>query len=143
MSHIFISYSRQDQDYVTQLAQALESHRLPVWLDTRIDYGTTWPRVIQGHLEQCAVFLLVMSPRSQESHWVQCELSMALELKKPVFPLLLLGRRWLAVAALQDVNVVGGNLPPANFFRPPASLFPRPGCHRRFHHCSRCCGRGF
>ena len=53
MSHIFISYSRQDQAYVTLLAQALESHRLPLWLDDRIDYGTTWPRVIQDQLEQC------------------------------------------------------------------------------------------
>lgn len=126
MSHIFISYSRQDQNYVTQLAQALESHRLPVWLDDRIDYGTTWPRVIQDHLEQCAAFLLVMSPRSEDSHWVQCELSMALELKKPVFPLLLEGRRWLAVAALQEVNVVGGRLPPANFFDRLRLYFPTP-----------------
>ncbi|MGG6237919.1 GUN4 domain-containing protein [Nodosilinea sp. AN01ver1] len=126
MSHIFISYSRQDQDYVTRLTKALESHRLPVWLDDRIDYGTTWPRVIQDHLEQCAAFLLVMSPRSQDSHWVQCELSMALELRKPVFPLLLEGRRWLAVAALQDVNVMGGKLPPANFFDRLRPYFPTP-----------------
>lgn len=67
-----------------------------------------------------------MSPRSQDSHWVQCELSMALELKKPVFPLLLEGRRWLAVAALQDVNVVGGKLPPANFFDRLHPYFPTP-----------------
>ena len=124
MSHIFISYSRQDQAYVTLLAQALESHRLPLWLDDRIDYGTTWPRVIQDQLEQCAVFLLVMSPRSENSHWVQCELSMALELKKPVFPLLLEGDRWLAVAALQQVNVVEGKLPPANFFERLRPYFP-------------------
>ena len=124
MSYIFISYSRQDQAYVTLLAQALESHRLPVWLDDRIDYGTTWPRVIQDQLEQCAVFLLVMSPRSENSHWVQCELSMALELKKPVFPLLLEGDRWLAVAALQQVNVVEGKLPPANFFDRLRLYFP-------------------
>jgi hypothetical protein len=124
MSHIFISYSRQDQAYVTLLAQALESHRLPLWLDDRIDYGTTWPRVIQDQLEQCTVFLLVMSPRSENSHWVQCELSMALELKKPIFPLLLEGRRWLAVAALHEVNVVEGKLPPANFFDRLRPYFP-------------------
>ncbi|MEO1069927.1 MAG: GUN4 domain-containing protein, partial [Cyanobacteria bacterium J06638_6] len=54
--------------------------------------------------------------RSEESHWVQCELSMAVELKKPIFPLLLEGRRWLSVAAISEVNVVGGKLPPARFF---------------------------
>ena len=116
MSFIFVSYSRKDQNYVGFLVQALQSHRLPVWLDDRINYGTTWPRVIQDHLEQCEVFLLVMSPRSEDSHWVQCELSLALELKKPIFPLLLEGRRWLSVAAIQMADVKGGKLPPADFF---------------------------
>ena len=116
MSFIFVSYSRTDQNYVGSLVQALQSHRLPVWLDDRIDYGTTWPRVIQDHLEQCEVFLLVMSPRSEDSHWVQCELSLALELRKPIFPLLLEGRRWLSVAAIQTADVKGGKLPPADFF---------------------------
>ena len=116
MSFIFVSYSRTDQNYVGFLVQALQSHRLPVWLDDRINYGTTWPRVIQDHLEQCEVFLLVMSPRSEDSHWVQCELSLALELRKPIFPLLLEGRRWLSVAAIQTADVKGGKLPPADFF---------------------------
>ena len=116
MSFIFISYSRQDQAYVSKLAQTLQTHQLPVWLDDSIDYGTTWPRVIQDHLEKCQVFLLVMSPRSEDSHWVQCELSLALELKKPIYPLLLEGRRWLSVAAIQTVDVTSGELPPARFF---------------------------
>ncbi|RZM78829.1 toll/interleukin-1 receptor domain-containing protein [Leptolyngbya iicbica] len=124
MSFIFISYSRQDQAYVSTLVQALQSHRLPVWIDDRIDYGTTWPRVIQDHLEQCAVFVVVMSPRSEDSHWVQCELSLALELKKPIFPLLLEGRRWLSVAAIQSVDVLGGQLPPARFFDTVRGYFP-------------------
>ncbi|MEA5447735.1 toll/interleukin-1 receptor domain-containing protein [Leptolyngbya sp. CCNP1308] len=72
MSFIFISYSRQDQAYVSLLAQALESYHLPVWIDDRIDYGTTWPRVIQDHLEQCQAFLVVMSlaPRSRTGYSV-------------------------------------------------------------------------
>jgi hypothetical protein len=44
---IFISYSRQDQAYVNELVKALAKYRLPVWLDDRIDYGETWPRVIE------------------------------------------------------------------------------------------------
>lgn len=124
MSFIFISYSRQDQDFVSLLAQLLQSHNLPVWIDDRIDYGTTWPRVIQDHLERCQVFVVVMSPRSEESHWVQCELSLALELKKPIFPLLLEGRRWLSVAALQTADVQSGKLPPARFFDTLRGYFP-------------------
>ncbi|HHP7245355.1 MAG TPA: GUN4 domain-containing protein, partial [Elainellaceae cyanobacterium] len=127
MSFIFISYSRQDQAYVGKLTQALQEHGLPVWLDDRIDYGDTWPRVIQDHLEKCQVFLLVMSSRSEDSHWVQCELSLALELRKPIFPLLFDGRRWLSVAAIQTVDVTGGKLPPDRFFKTVSTHFPDTG----------------
>ena len=58
-----------------------------------------------------------MTPRSYDSHWVQCELSFALEIKKPIFPLLLEGERWFSVSRLQVVDVKGGMLPPDRFFR--------------------------
>jgi hypothetical protein len=113
---IFISYSRKDQDYVNKLVKALEREGLSVWLDDRVDYGDTWPRVIEENLTKSQIFLLVMSPRSKNSHWVNCELALALELKKPIFPLLLEGSRWLEVGIIQTVNIQGGKLPPASFF---------------------------
>jgi hypothetical protein len=113
---IFISYSRQDQAYVNKLVQAFEREGLPVWLDDRINYGDKWPRVIEENLKKCQVFLLVMSPRSRDSDWVNCELALALELKKPIFPLLLEGSRWLEVGIIQTVDVQGCGLPPTNFF---------------------------
>ena len=113
---IFISYSRQDQAYVQKLISTFEEKGLSVWLDERIDYGTAWQKVIEDHLRACQVFVLVMTPRSLESHWVQCELSLALELKKPIFPLLLEGERWFSVARIQVVDVRSGSLPPARFF---------------------------
>ena len=124
MSFVFISYSRQDQAYVSLLVQVINSHNLPMWLNDHIDYGTTWPRDIQNCLEQCRVFVVVMSPRSEKSTWVQAELSLALELKKPIFPLLLEGHRWLSVAAVQSIDVTGGRLPPARFFDTLRSYFP-------------------
>ena len=126
MSFIFISYSRQDQAYVSLLAQALESHRLPFWLDINTDYGDTWPHTIEKQVECCQVLFIVMSPRSKQSHWVQCELAHALELRKPIFPLLLEGPRWFSVAALQTVDVTGGKLPPARFFDTLRPHFPAP-----------------
>ncbi|WP_204140664.1 GUN4 domain-containing protein [Halomicronema sp. CCY15110] len=127
MSFIFISYSRHDQAYVSTLVQALQSHRLPIWIDDRIDYGSTWPKVIQNHLKQSSVFLVVMSPQSEDSHWVQCELSLALKLKKPIFPLLLEGELWLSVAAIQTVDVMDGKLPPDHFFETIRGYFPGKG----------------
>jgi hypothetical protein len=113
---IFISYSREDQAYVNKLVEALRKHELPWWLDNKIDYGDKWPRVIEDNLRKSQVFLLVMSPRSKNSHWVNCELALALELKKPIFPLLLEGSRWLEVGIIQTVDVQGGRVPPASFF---------------------------
>ena len=115
-SSIFISYSRQDSAYVEKLIAAFEARGLSAWLDNRIDYGTAWQREIEKHLEACQAFVLVMTPRADQSHWVKCELSFALELKKPIFPLLLEGRRWFSVAALQTVDVTNRMLPPNRFF---------------------------
>ncbi|MBE9114022.1 GUN4 domain-containing protein [Nodosilinea sp. LEGE 07298] len=126
MSFIFISYSRQDKAYVSLLAQALESHHLPFWLDINTDYGATWPHTIEKQVECCQVLIIVMSPRSKQSHWVQCELAHALELRKPIFPLRLEGPRWFSVAALQTVDVTGGKLPPARFFDTLRPHFPAP-----------------
>ena len=99
-----------------RLISTFEEKGLSVWLDERIDYGTAWQKVIEDHLRACRVFVLVMTPRSLESHWVQCELSLALELKKPIFPLLLEGERWFSVARIQVVDVRSGSLPPTRFF---------------------------
>jgi hypothetical protein len=131
MSFIFVSYSRQDQDYVSLLAQALETHSLPVWLDDHIDYGTTWPRDIKEHLDQCRVFVVVMSPRSENSLWVQNELTLAQKLKKPIFPLLLEGDHWFQILTIQSVDVTRGKLPPARFFNTLRPYFPVPHIHCR------------
>ena len=125
MSFIFVSYSRQDQEYVSQLVQALKAQDLPVWLDDRIEHGTTWPRVIEKHLNECQVFLLVMTPRSYDSHWVQCELARAIELKKPIFPLLLEGNRWFGLEIIQVADVRNGGLPPRTFFDTVRQHFPK------------------
>jgi len=113
---IFISYSRKDQDYVNKLVDALRKQELPWWLDNKIDYGDQWTREIEENLKKCQVFLLVMSPSSKESDWVQRELTFAQDLKKPIFPLLLAGERWFQVINIQMTDVQGGKLPPDIFF---------------------------
>ena len=106
MSHIFISYSHKDSDYAHRLAEALEKKGISVWIDDRIDYGTQWPRVIQEYLDDCLAFIVIMTPRSFQSDWVQNELSRAKRKRKPIFPLLLEGDEpWLSVEATQYVDV--------------------------------------
>lgn len=113
---IFISYSRKDQEYVKKLVNEFEKRGLSIWLDDRIDYGSAWSRVIEENLGKCQAFVLVMTSRSRESHWVTCELNCALEMQKPIFPILLEGKRWLDVAAIQTFNVEEDAVPPERFF---------------------------
>ena len=113
---IFISYSRKDQAYVNKLVEALRKQELPWWLDNKIDYGDQWTREIKENIKKCQVFLLVMSPNSEESDWVQRELTFAQHLKKPIFPLLLDGEIWFQVINIQIIDVKGGKLPPDIFF---------------------------
>jgi len=91
MGHIFISYSHKDTKYAHRLADSLQSKGFDYWIDERLDYGSQWPHEIQKQLDTCDAFILVMSPRSFASDWVQSELQRAKRKQKPIFPILLEG----------------------------------------------------
>lgn len=117
MSHVFISYSHTDRDYAHRLAGSLQDHGFQVWIDDRIDYGMQWPRVIQDNLDACAAFVVIMTPRSYASDWVQSELNRAKRKQKPLFPILLEGDdAWLSVETTQFITIKYGELPPPHFY---------------------------
>ena len=117
MSPIFISYSHSDAEYAHRLADTLQAEGFDVWIDARIDYGSQWPYEIQKQLDACEAFILIMTPRSFASEWVQSELQRAKRKLKPIFPMLLEGDEpWLSVESTQYYDVRGGNLPDAKFF---------------------------
>ena len=117
MGHIFISYSHKDSEYAHALADRLQSLGFSVWIDARLDYGSQWPQAIQKYLDSCDAFILIMSPRSFASDWVQSELQRAKRKRKPVFPLLLEGdETWLAVESTQYYDVRSRKLPDDEFY---------------------------
>src|SRR5258708_28628467 len=125
MDHVFISYSHTDREYAHRLAGSLQNYGFQVWIDDRIDYGMTWPRVIQDNLDTCAAFVVIMTPRSYVSDWVQSELNRARRKNKPLFPILLEGDdTWLSVETTQFVKVDFGELPPAHFYERLATFAP-------------------
>ncbi len=89
---VFISYARLDQDFVLQLAQALQERRVSVWIDQwNIPTGADWDRAIDNAIRDCEQFLIVLSPASTFSEYsgeVRGELRRALDLKKDVIPVL-------------------------------------------------------
>ncbi len=115
--YVFISYSHKDSSYTHKLAEEMERHQIPVWIDDRIDYGTRWPQVIQEKIDACKAFVLIMSDNARASDWVNNELTYAMGKGKKIYPLLLKGDTWLAVASIQYANVRSRKLPAESFYK--------------------------
>ena len=117
MSHIFISYSHKDTKYAHRLADTLKEKGFEVWIDARLDYGSQWSNEIQQQLDTCGAFIVLMSPRSYASEWVQNELNRAKRKAKAIFPFLLDGDEpWLIVESTQFIDVRGEILPDNKFY---------------------------
>jgi serine/threonine protein kinase len=114
---LFVSYSRQDKDYAQSLTERLQYSGFNVWIDSQIEYGDAWFRDIEQAIKTCAAFVLVMTPDSYESEWVQKEILLAKRYKKPIFPLLLKGEEFGIVIELQFADVREGQMPDVEFHR--------------------------
>ena len=116
MVSVYISYSRQDKEYVDQLRDALRKNGLNAWVDDRKDDEADWPKANAKKMEESDAFIFVMSDHSQVSRWVQYELLEAIWENKPTFALLLQGKDWIEKAEYVTIDVRDGELPPQSFF---------------------------
>ncbi len=86
--NVFISYSRRDLDFVTQLHQELTNRSVSAWFDKEnIEVGDQWAAAIVEGIRDCKVFLLVLSPDSAASKNVRKEVDLAQRYDKPIVPL--------------------------------------------------------
>lgn len=109
MSHIFISYSKQDIDFARYLRALLESEGFAVWMDeARLQPSARWWKSIEQNVETCAAFVVVMSPTAAESDWVEREILLAEKLKRPLYPVLLAGDAWSRLANIQYEDMRAG-----------------------------------
>jgi WD40 repeat protein len=95
---VFISYSRHDVTFVEQLGEALQARGIDAWIDRReITPTADWlQRIVQG-IVQSTFFVFAVSPQSVASEVCAVELHHAVELNKPLAPVI------LAEAAVPDV----------------------------------------
>jgi adenylate cyclase len=88
MPDIFISYSRKDAEHATMLAEMLASAGLSCWIDqSGIEAAASWSAQIVDAINDCRVFVALLSPSSIESHNVIKEISLASEKRKRILPL--------------------------------------------------------
>ena len=86
---VFFCYARENQGFAVRLAENLKKRGIAVWLDQwDIPPQADWDKTIDKSLSECARLLIVLSPASVESREVRSELRTALDLGKPVLPVL-------------------------------------------------------
>lgn len=90
----FLSHTWNDHDFAKYLSKRLDRYKdIEVWLDEReINIGDSiLTRMAEG-LEECDLFLIILSPEAFSSKNVQIELEKALEMRrddnKKIFPIL-------------------------------------------------------
>lgn len=125
MGHIFISYSRKDEEYVNRLVESLENEGFEVWIDRALLTGDTWTQVINHKIDTCDAFVVVMTDSSKESKWVNREVLYALQEGKKIFPLLLQGKLWMLLQDFNYFKVTDGLTPDRKFFKDIEKTVPR------------------
>ncbi len=109
MSHIFISYSKQNIDFARYLRAMLLDAGFAVWLDeTRLSPGDDWWDSIEHSIDTCMAVIVVMSPEAKDSRWVKREILHAENRDKPLFPVLMAGAVWARLADLQFEDLRAG-----------------------------------
>ena len=85
----FISYAREDSEFVLRLGTDLRAAGADIWVDQLdIPAGQPWDRAIQRALEACERVIVVLSPSAVESENVMDEVGFALNAKKRIVPIL-------------------------------------------------------
>ncbi len=92
MEHVFISYSREDTEYVALLVEELRENSHDVWLDTSdISGGTNWAEEIEKAISSSYALIVIVSKDSKKSEWVKKEIELAKKANKkfPIIPVLI------------------------------------------------------
>ena len=104
---IFISYARVNRKQVEMLEKLLTDLGHDAWFDREIVAGEDWWKSITSSIERCEVFVFALSPQSTNSSACRAEFQYALDLNKPILPVMLLDAE-LPVGKLRETQFVNG-----------------------------------
>lgn len=90
MSHVFISYSRKNSDFVELLETDMEKNDHSVWRDVSdIPGGAEWAEEIEDALSEAYAVIAIVSQPALESKWVNHEIDASRKEDIPIVPALL------------------------------------------------------
>ena len=88
--YVFISYSRQDRQFVERLSRELQLAGVQTWIDTQnISAGANWQQEIEKGLLHADVLLYVASGQAASANWIELELQARLRGTGRVIPLVI------------------------------------------------------
>lgn len=86
----FLSYSRANKDFALKLAKELKSEGFYIWLDQLdIPAGSRWDREVEKALEECEIFMIILTPAAINSENVLDEIGYAVDNGKHFLPVML------------------------------------------------------
>jgi TIR domain-containing protein len=88
MRKVFVSYSRNNLDVVTQLVADLQAVGMTTWHDQTLTGGQRWWDNILANIRDCEIFIFALSPESWQSEACRSELAYVCGLGKPILPVL-------------------------------------------------------
>lgn len=80
--YIFVSYAHKDIDVIRPILELLEKH-FDIWYDSNIEKGSISSDYIATHIEECSLFLYMISKNSINSINCQNEIHFAIERNIP------------------------------------------------------------
>lgn len=88
MAALFLSYSRDDTDQISVLANDIRSLGHDPWLDRELTGGQRWWDHILEEIRGCDAFVVAVSASSMDSRACVAEYEYAVTLGKPVLPVM-------------------------------------------------------
>ena len=85
---VFICFAPGDSEAVEALARAIERTNREVWLEREFAGGESWWDEVLSQVRSCQVFVFVLSDRSLRSKRCLAEYQYAVDLYRPVVPVL-------------------------------------------------------
>ena len=103
--HVFLSYSRKDSDIMQQISADLRAADLLVWTDEKLVPGTdSWKNAIENAIQNTGTFVVILTPDSKQSIWVEREMDYARACGIPIIPLLARGENEVSAVPFELIN---------------------------------------
>lgn len=91
---VFVSHSNSEKEIATDLKQKLQDPNMRVFLaHDDIDGGEDWMKEIYEHINECDVFVILLSKEYHQANFTDQETGIAYTMNKPMIPISLDGTK--------------------------------------------------